>query len=295
MRIGTVILPEHRWSEAAALWRRAEDLGVDTVWTYDHLTWRSLRDGPWFGAVPTLAAAAAVTSRVRLGTLVTSPNFREPVLLAKDVMTLDDISAGRFRLGIGAGGSGFDAEALGGTPWTPAERAGHFAEFVELLDLLLRQPATTWKGSHYAAVEARAVPGSVQQPRVPFTLAATGPRGLALAARFADTWVTFGDPRRAGELTDEECLEVVRRQSAALDGACVAAGRDPATLHRMYLTGSTRERWLDSADAFADYAGRYAQLGISELALHWPRSGEPFAADLATFERVVAAAVSPAA
>ncbi len=75
---------------------------LDHAWTYDHLTWRNLRDGPWFGAVPTLAAAALVTSRIRLGTLVASANFRHPVPFAKELMTLDDLSHGRFTLGVGA-------------------------------------------------------------------------------------------------------------------------------------------------------------------------------------------------
>ena len=73
MRLGTVILPIYRWNaEGREVWRRAEELGFDTAYTYDHLTWRTFRERTWFGAVPTLTAAAAVTERIRLGTLVTS-------------------------------------------------------------------------------------------------------------------------------------------------------------------------------------------------------------------------------
>ena len=68
MRTGVVILPQQRWSEAAVTWRRAEELGFVHAWTYDHLSWRSLRDQPWFATVPTLTAAAVVTSTIRLGT-----------------------------------------------------------------------------------------------------------------------------------------------------------------------------------------------------------------------------------
>src|SRR4051812_48330169 len=99
MRVGVVILPEDRWAVAGDMWRRVEGLGFDHAWTYDLLAWRDLRDGPWFGAVPTLAAAAAVTDRVRLGTLVASPNFRHPVPFAKEIVGLDDISEGRLTLG----------------------------------------------------------------------------------------------------------------------------------------------------------------------------------------------------
>lgn len=103
LRLSTVILPIRRWHDGGrALWVRAEELGFHAAYTYDHLAWRTFRDGPWFGAVPTLTAAAAATERLRLGTLVTSPNFRHPVTLAKDLITLDDVSAGRITLGIGA-------------------------------------------------------------------------------------------------------------------------------------------------------------------------------------------------
>src|SRR6266516_965307 len=97
MRIGVLILPELPWSTAQSLWRRAEELGFDHAWTYDHLAWRSLRDAPWCGAMPTLAAAAGVTTRMRLGTLVASSNFRHPVSFAREIITLDDVSAGRVR------------------------------------------------------------------------------------------------------------------------------------------------------------------------------------------------------
>jgi len=79
MRLSTVILPIHRWSEGREVWRRAEELGFHAAYTYDHLSWRSFRDQPWFGAVPTLTAAATATERMRLGTLVTSVNPRSPI------------------------------------------------------------------------------------------------------------------------------------------------------------------------------------------------------------------------
>src|SRR3954470_2577398 len=113
MRIGIVILPDQRWSVAGRRWQRAEEYGFDHAWTYDHLGWRDLVDGPWFDAVPTLTAAATVTSRIRLGTHVASANFRHPAVFAREVTALDDISGGRFVLGVGAGGQGFDAAVLG--------------------------------------------------------------------------------------------------------------------------------------------------------------------------------------
>ena len=117
MRLGVVILPDQRWEDAREKWQRAETLGFDHVWTYDHVVWDGLPDSPWFGSVPTLAAASAVTERIRLGTLVASPNFRHPVPFARELMTLDDISGGRLTLGVGAGSRGSDAslQAHGGS------------------------------------------------------------------------------------------------------------------------------------------------------------------------------------
>jgi alkanesulfonate monooxygenase SsuD/methylene tetrahydromethanopterin reductase-like flavin-dependent oxidoreductase (luciferase family) len=287
MRAGIVILPVDRWSRAAASWRWAEDVGFDSAWTYDHLSWRDFRDKPWFGAVTTLTAAAAVTERIRLGTMVTSPNFRHPVTLAKDAMGIDDVSGGRFTLGIGAGGTGFDATALGQRQWSARERADRFAEFVELTDRLLTDSATTYEGRFYSADEARMVPGCVQTPRVPFAIAATGPRGLALAARHGQAWVTFGDAKRAGELTPDECLTAVSNQIARLTDACAEAGRDVKDLDRVLLTGSTVERPLESVDAFVDFAGRYAEAGITDLILHQPIPNSRFATDQAVFEQIV--------
>ncbi|MCF0086993.1 MULTISPECIES: LLM class flavin-dependent oxidoreductase [unclassified Streptomyces] len=290
VRLSTVILPVDRWHEGGgATWRRAEDLGFHAAYTYDHLSWRTFRDGPWFGALPTLTAAATATSRLRLGTLVTSPNFRHPVTLAKELISLDDISGGRVTLGIGAGGNGFDATALGQVAWTPRERADRFGEFVPLLDRLLTEGAVTHRGTHYSAVEARNLPGCVQRPRLPFAVAATGPRGLALAARHGQGWVTTGDPKLFEEGTPEQSLQAIRNQVGRLGAACAEVGRDVADLDKVLLTGFTpdRGRPLESVDAFVDFAGRHLEAGITEIVLHWPIADSDFAADQAVFEKIV--------
>ncbi|MEU2547203.1 LLM class flavin-dependent oxidoreductase [Streptomyces roseolus] len=79
MRLSPVILPIHRWSEGQKIGQRAEELGFHTVYAYDHLSWRTFRDGPWFDALPKLTAAATATDRLRLGTLVTSVEPRSPI------------------------------------------------------------------------------------------------------------------------------------------------------------------------------------------------------------------------
>ena len=276
MRIGVVILPDERWSVARDRWVRAEALSFDHAWTYDHLTWRDLQNHPWFGCIPTLTAAATATSRMRLGTLVTSPNFRHPVTLAKELMSLDDISAGRLSVGIGAGGDGFDATALGNEAWTPRERADRLHEFVTLLDILLREERTNHRGEFYDAVEARALPGCVQKPRPPFAIAGSGPRGMKLAAKHASTWIGIDaeDARGPAEVSLRKMLDV-----------CVREGRDPATLDRLALVGFT-EQPTSSLEAFRDVVGRYSEMGYTDLAIHWPRPSDPFAADIGILEEI---------
>ncbi|MET8981583.1 LLM class flavin-dependent oxidoreductase [Streptomyces sp. NPDC004539] len=295
LHLSTVILPHLRWHEGGrAAWTRAEQLGFHAAYTYDHLSWRSFRDGPWFGAVPTLTAAAAATERIRLGTLVTSPNFRHPVTLAKELISLDDVSGGRVTLGIGAGGTGFDATALGQEPWTPRERADRFAEFVTLLDRLLTEDAVSYEGDHYSAHEARNIPGCVQRPRLPFAVAATGPRGLKLAARYGQAWVTTGDPKLYENGTPEQSLRALREQVDRLSDACEAVGRDAASVDKVLLTGFTpdRARPLDSLDAFLDFAGHHQALGFTEIVLHWPIPNTDFAADEKIFEHIAMEAPS---
>ena len=197
MRYGIVILPQDSWPVARRKWQRAEEFGFHHAWTYDHLSWRSLADQPWQATMPTLTAAAAVTSVIRLGTFVSSPNFRHPVPFAKEIATVDDISGGRFLLGVGSGGTGFDAYVLGDREYSAAERHARFAEFVGSLDVLLRHEGPgsggiSFDGDWFTGVNARMVGRPAQHPRVPFVIAANGPKGLALVARHGAGWVTTG-------------------------------------------------------------------------------------------------------
>jgi alkanesulfonate monooxygenase SsuD/methylene tetrahydromethanopterin reductase-like flavin-dependent oxidoreductase (luciferase family) len=286
VRYGIVILPEHRWSRARGQWCRAEEFGFDHAWTYDHLMWRWLRDGPWYGSVPTLTAAATATSRIRLGMLVASPNLRHPVTFAKELMTLDDISGGRLICGVGAGAGEYDEKVFGGCRLSPCERADRLAEFLELTDLLLRQTVTSYDGVHYRARDARMNPGCVQSPRVPFAVAASGPRGMRLAARFAATWITPGTPGRFDSEPYERALPTLKEQLATLDEGCDAAGRDPATLDRLLVTGAMVGGVLDSAEAFRDAVGRFADIGFTDVLVHWPRDSFPYEGSVDVLEEI---------
>lgn len=282
VRIGIVILPDERWSVAGRRWQRAEEYGFDHAWTYDHLGWRDLADGPWFDAVPTLTAAAMVTRRIRLGTFVASPNFRHPVHFAREVTALDDISEGRVILGVGAGGLGFDAAVLGAAELSPRVRVDRFAEFLHLLDAVLGADRVSWSGEHYSAVDARSTPGCVQRPRPPFVVAANGPRALRLAARYGDGWVTTGpqsdDLEQWWRSVDETC----RR----FDDALATAGRETTGVDRYLSLDSAPVFSLTSTDAFADAVGRARRLGFTDVVTHWPRASSWYAGDEKVLESV---------
>lgn len=269
--------------------RAAEAAGVRTVWTYDHLSWPLLRQNPWYGAVPLLAAAATATERVRLGTLVASPNFRHPVPFAKELMTLDQLSGGRLELGVGVGTEGPDAHVLGEPPRSRAERTTRFADWLSLLDRLLTEPVTTASAGEYAAVDAHQLPGCVQRPRVPFTVAASGPRALRLAARYGSGWVTYGP--FGPEVPAEEWLGAIAAQSRRLTDVLAEEGRDPAALHRVALLGIEATWPFASAERYADTLGRLAEAGIGELALHWPRPDDGRGVPADRLEMVLAAHV----
>ncbi len=225
MRVGLVILPSDRWADARRQWEWADDVGFATGWTYDHIRWGGMPDGPWHGAVPVLAAAAGVTTRLRLGTLVATPNFRHPVTLGRDAIALDDLSGGRLDLGLGPGSEGPDAMVLGQEPWRPAERMARFEEFLRILSAMLTADgatSTSMRTEHYAAVEAPSTPGTVQRP-LPLTVAASATTGLGLAAAYGHQWVTIGPGR--GPRTPETILEAVRQQVEVLEVATQAAGR----------------------------------------------------------------------
>lgn len=288
MRHGVILLPEHQWSRARQHWARAEQFGFDHAWTYDHLMWRWLRDEPWFGTLSTLAAAATATSRIKLGTMVASPSFRHPVTFAKELMTLDDISNGRLICGVGAGAGGYDDDVLGGQHPSPLERADRFAEFVELTDLLLRQPETDYEGRYYTSRGARMHPGCVQRPRLPFAIAATGPRGMRLAARYADIWVTAGPPGWVEPKRYDEAVPLIRRQMIRLGKACAEVGRDPSTLRCLVATGAMITGVIESVESYRDACGMFGAIGITDLVVHWPRESFPYQGRVDVLEDIAA-------
>ncbi|QIS09862.1 LLM class flavin-dependent oxidoreductase [Nocardia arthritidis] len=286
MRYGIVILPDGSWSQSGKRWRLAEEFGFDHAWTFDHLTWRWLQGLPWHSAVPTLAAAAASTTRIRLGTMVASPNLRNPVTFAKEMMTLDDISAGRAICGIGAGAEGHDSKVFGSYPLSRSDRARRFHEFVELTDLLLRNERTSYDGDFYQARDAHMYPGCVQRPRTPLAIAAAGSRGMRLVARAADAWITTGVPGRFEPNRFDRAIGPLRDQLANLAEGCAAEGRNFDSLDKIVVAGVQLGGVLASKAAFLDARGLFAELGFTDMVVFWPRQTFPFEGQVSVLDDI---------
>ncbi len=289
VRIGALLMPTDEWNESVATVRWLERLGYHHVWVYDHLSWQRYRDRPWHATYPWLAGLAASTERIRLGTMVSNPNIRHPVHLAKEAMTIDRISGGRLTIGLGAGGTGFDATVLGQEPLTPGQRLDRLTELTHCLDGLLTGELRNHEGPWFRFDEARMLPGCVQRPRLPLALAAGGPRSLDLVARRADAWITYGDPTRT-DVTEAGTERIVAEQAAELDRRCRELGRDPRTIDRIYLVGNTEARPLASIEAFGRFVERYAELGFTDVVFHLPRTDDPvWNDDLGIVEEIAAA------
>lgn len=281
VRVGVVVLPDLRWSEAEPRWRAVEEMGFDHGWTYDHLVWGGLPDSPWFGTTPTLSAAALVTERIGLGTFVSSPNFRHPVTLWRDVQSLDDLSGGRFLLGVGTGGD-LDSRILAGEDLSVGERVERFQEFTDLLLQLRGEDHVDADGRWFSARDARTLP---RPTPVPVLVAANGPRSVRYAARVGDGWVTTGRP--ADSL--EQWWGGLADARTTFDEALRTAGRDPADVPRYLNLDSSPVFSLDSVMRFHDMVGRAEELGFTDVVVHWPRAEPPYQGDVTVLEQVASA------
>ena len=280
-----MLLQVEAWPELRRWAETAEAQGWDDIWVADHMS--NIPGRPYLECWALLGALAVVTKRVRLGPLVASITLRGPAALAKHAVAVDRISGGRLELGIGAGGAERDYHPNGLVPWSPRERQDRLEETVEAVDRLLRGAGTDHIGPHYSLTGAEMLPGPVQSPRPPITIAAHGPRGLRLVARFAQGWNTLGRGGGPDERLPER-LAATRRQIEGLQLACAEAGRPLAAIRRSVLLNWPTIDPFSSTGAFEELIGSYAELGLDEFILYWPFEPEHRSAREAVIERIAA-------
>jgi len=178
------------YADVVAIWKEAEALGFDSAWTFDHfMPIRGDRDGPALEAWTLLGALAAQTSRIRIGSLVNGNTYRNPALLAKMAATLDQISNGRFELGIGAGWFESEHRAYGFPFYTPKERADRLGEALQVITKLFNEDHPSFEGQYYSLFQAPFSPRGIQQPHLPIVVGGKGKKWIMpLVARYADAW-----------------------------------------------------------------------------------------------------------
>jgi alkanesulfonate monooxygenase SsuD/methylene tetrahydromethanopterin reductase-like flavin-dependent oxidoreductase (luciferase family) len=263
--------PAPRWNELVARAKRAEEIGVDSLWVPDHLLVRDADEGPlgvWEGW-SLLAALAASTERVELGPLVACTAFRNPALLAKMADTVDEISGGRLTLGLGAGWHEPEFQAFG---YPFDHRVSRFEEAVTIIHGLLKHGQIDFEGMYYQARDCELRPRGPRAAGPPIMIGASGARVLRLTARFADVWNRdFDKVNPELEPFSPEDLTAWRPR---VDAACVKVGRDPATLERTAAVlvdlpiAPGREGWnalTGSPEELASGLRNYASAGFSHV------------------------------
>lgn len=271
----TGIAASYAQTRARAL--RVESLGFDSIWINDHLLFRApdaIRPpegwgypnqlGAWEGWT-WMSALAEATSTVEIGAWVMCTGFRNPALLAKMAVALDEVSGGRHILGVGAGWAEAEHRAFG----FPFDHlVGRFEEAMSIIGPLVRDGWVDFEGRYYSARDCAIDPVGPRRNGPPILIGADGPRMLRLTARFADLW----NAHYLGGADD------LPRQRRALDAACEAEGRDPATIATTVgefvvfddlapSPGPDLKVVRGTVDAVTDLIGRYEELGVAHLML----------------------------
>jgi len=259
MRFGLDVAQQRvSWDELVRRVRLAEELGFDGAWGFDHFQ-PMYGEGPGetFEGMTTLAALAGVTSRIRLGLLVTGVTYRHPSVLAAQALTVDHASHGRLELALGA--AWFDREhAELGIPFpSTGERFDLLEDTLEIVTRLFSGDEVSYEGKRVSLHGARMQPRPVQLPHPPIWVGGSGPRRtLPLVARYADVWHAWGTPSS------------LRAASARVDELAADAGRDPSSIKR---AGSLS---LDDLEVARRHAAKWRDAGYSYLVCGWPGAGE---------------------
>ncbi|HEX6350810.1 MAG TPA: LLM class F420-dependent oxidoreductase [Candidatus Dormibacteraeota bacterium] len=229
LKIGVALHPQHTaFADYARGWRRADELGVDSIWSWDHFfPLTGDPNGAHFEGWTSLAALGPQTRNAQVGCLVLCMAYRNPALLSQMAKTLDHATGGRLILGLGAGWFRRDFEEYGYEFCTPGERLRHLERGIEIIK------------ARWARDEPKPVRGTI-----PILIGGAGEKvTLRIAALHADLWHGFGSPTEWG------------RSSRVLDDWCLRVGRDPASIARSVFIS---EEWRE--DPIADMRRHHATL-----------------------------------
>ena len=234
MRFGIKTVPEHTsWGDMLDVWRAADEIELfETAWNFDHFyPIIGDGDGPCLEAWVTLSALAQATSRIRIGCMVNGVPYRHPALVANMAASLDIVSGGRLELGLGAGWNEQESESYGIDLLPRGQRMDRFEEAVEVVDSLLSNEFTTFRGKYFQLEQARCEPKGPQQPRPPIVIGGAGEkRTLRIAARFAQHWnISFVTPDqfiKKNEILLTHCESVGRDSSLITRSVQIISGAD---------------------------------------------------------------------
>ena len=284
MKIGVVLPSMERpaggeersgWDSIRRMARRAEEFGFDTVWIPDELLWRNdawRHPRGWWECVAQAGAVAATTARVEVGTWVLSALHRNPGLTAKVAETLDEISAGRFLLGLGSGHAGKQGAAFG---YPLDHTIGRFDEALQIIVPLLREGHADFAGQYHRAVNLEQRPLGPRPGGISLMLAGHGECTMGLAVRYADIWSAYA--------TESSLPDAFAPMLSQLDAICASQGRDPTSLGRSIgvIVEPTDDHTAEASDMgipisgsleqIADTLRSFGDMGITRLELVlWP-------------------------
>jgi probable F420-dependent oxidoreductase len=246
---------------------KAEKGGFDSIWLYDHLLYRNEEKttGIW-ECWTMMSALAEATSQVEIGSLVLCNSFRNPAILAKMAATLDEVSGGRYILGLGAGWNQPEYDAFG-LPFD--HRVDRFEEALQIIVPLVKEGRGDFEGKYYQARDCEITPRGPRPDGPPILVGGHGPRMLRLTARYADQWNVgyFGAPETYAEWVDkihEACQEVGRDPGSLVKTAMLFLRYPdlggPAEFKEPHLSGSSQ----DVAEALQGYQA----LGVEHVMFH---------------------------